>query len=172
MTGQTTGCELNSLTIAVPSLPIFFLFKCHLGNGCVGVLDEVQGRRHSSTADEGEDHICINTLLGAPCQELAGCGAWQVDHRSHGPAASRSNDWQESGAGPSNVRDLLLPLLGDAGFEALWCHSLLAQAGLCAGPREVFQGIWIQVEFWRCRMRKACEVGMVQVGKEEYKMMF
>lgn len=82
-------------------------------------------------------------------------------------AASRSNKWQEGAAGPSNVRGLLLSLLGGAGFGALWCHSLLAQAGLCVGQWEVFQGIGIQLEFWRCKMRKACEVRMVHVGKEE-----
>lgn len=68
-------------------------------------------------------------------------------HTSHGPPASRSKDWQERGAGPSNVKDLLL--LGDVGFESLWCHSLLAQAGGCVGQRGVFQGTGAQLEFWR-----------------------
>jgi len=139
MTDQITGCELHSLTTAVPSLPIFFYFACHPGNDGGGVLDEVQGRRHSSIADEGEDHICINTFAGVLCQELAGCGAWQMYHGSHRSAASRSKDWQETGGGPGDVRDLLLPLLGDAGFEALRCHRLLTQAGLCAGQGEAFQ---------------------------------
>ena len=103
--------------------------------------NEVQGRRHSSTADEGEDHIGINTFVGALCQELAGWSAWQVYHRSHGPAASRGKDWQERGAGPSNVKDLLLLLLGDAGFESLWCHSLLTQARVCAGQEKYFRGL-------------------------------
>lgn len=164
MAGQILGCELNSLAITVPSLPIFFYFFCHLGHGGSGVLNEVRGRRHSSTADEEEDHICINTFVGALCLELAGWGAWQVRNRPHGPAASRSKDRQENGAGPSNVKDLLL--LGDAGFESLWCYSLLTQAGLCAGQGKVFQGTEVQLEFWRCR-RKACEVGMTQVEKRE-----
>lgn len=87
--------------------------------------------------------------------------------RSQGPAPPSSKHCQERGAGSSNVRDLLLLLLGDAGFEALWCLSLLTRAGVCAGWGEVFQGIGFQPEFWNCRIRKAHEVGMVWVGKEE-----
>lgn len=95
MAVQILGCELNSLTIAVPSLPILFYFICPLGNGGSGVLDEVHRRKHSSTADEEEDHVCINTFVGTLCLEFAGWGAWQVYHRSHGPAASRSKDCHE-----------------------------------------------------------------------------
>lgn len=38
---------------------------------------------------------------------------------------------------------------------------------VCAGKGEVFQGIGVQLEFWRCRIRKACEVGMMQAGKRK-----
>lgn len=92
MTGQITGCELNSLTTAVASLPIFFYFICHPGNGGGGALGEAQGRRHACTADEGEDHICINTFVGELCQELTGGGwAWQVYHTDQLPLEARTD---------------------------------------------------------------------------------
>lgn len=72
MAGQITGCEHNSLATTVPSLPIFFYFISHPGNGGGSVLDGVRGKRPSSTADEGEDHTCRNASVGVLCQGLAG----------------------------------------------------------------------------------------------------
>lgn len=61
--------------------------------------NKAQERRYSSTADEEEDHTCINMFIGALCLEFTGWGSWQVWLSSHGPAVSRSKGWQERGAG-------------------------------------------------------------------------
>lgn len=57
---------------------------------------------------------------------------------------SRSKDWQERDAGER---------WAPAGQGWIWVF-MLPQCG-------------VHFEFWRCRIRKACEVGMMQVGKRE-----